>query len=157
MSKKEVKPWLGHYAVTSEDHYPDLESRSAILEFRGGLPKDLAEQQAHKDYLQDQAYRAGAHHLLGIRAAIASGHDEAAKRHGESYAAAMKAAGHSVLESPPQKVLDYIKDAKQHVYSFKEHDADGLFRPEPSPEASPDDEALKGKIEALKGLKDQLK
>jgi hypothetical protein len=117
----------------------------------------VAEQAAHSDYLKDQAYRAGAHHLLGIRAAVASGHDEAAKRHGEAYATAMKAAGHSPLESPPKQVLDYIQDAKQRVYSFKEHEADSLFQPSPLPEASDDDEALGQKIEALKGLKDRLK
>ena len=155
--KKEVKPWLGHYQVVSEDHHIDLESRAAIHEFRGGLPRDVAEQAAHKDYLKDQAYRSGAHHLLGIRAAVASGHEEAAKRHGEAYSAAMKAAGHSPLEAPLKQVLDYIQDAKNKVYSFKEHESDGLFQPTVLPEASVSDDDLGKRMEILKGLKDRLK
>lgn len=156
--KKEVAPWLGRYKVISEDHHPDLDSRAAVHEFRGKLPREQAEIEAHSDYLRDQAYRSAAHHLLGTRAAVASGNESAAQKHGQAYATAIQAAGHSPIESPPQKVLDYIKDAKQHVYSFKNHEADGLFgRPVSLPEASGDDEALKGKLEKLKGLKDQLK
>jgi hypothetical protein len=156
-NKKEVKPWLGHYRVVSEEDHPDLEARAAIHEFRGGLPRDVAEQASHFDYLKDQAYKAAAHHLLGIRAAVASGHDEAAKRHGESYATAIKAAGHSPLESPPQKVLDYINDAKQHVYSYHDHPADQLFQPVSLPEASSSDEDLGKRLGTLKALKDRVK
>jgi len=156
-AKKEVAPWLGHYQVVSEDHHPDLEARAAVHEFRGGLPRDVAEQAAHKDYLKDQAYKSAAHHLLGVRAAVASGHDQAASLHGQSYATAIKAAGHSPLESPPQKVLDYIQDAKNKVYSFKEHESDGLFQPTPLPEASISDDDLGKRMEVLKGLKDRLK
>ena len=155
--KKEVRPWLDRYKVISEEHHPDLDARAAVHEFRGKLPREQAEQEAHKDYLKDQAYRSAAHHLLGTRAAVASGNDGAAKRHGESYATAIQAAGHSSIESPPKEVLDYLKDLKSKVYSFKEHEADSLFEPASLPEASSDDEALRGKIEKLKGLKDRLK
>jgi hypothetical protein len=154
---KEVKPWLGRYKVISEDHHPDLDSRAAVHEFRGKLPREQAEQEAHKDYLQDHAYRSAAHHLLGIRAALAGGNEAAAEKHGSAYATAMKAAGHGALETPPEKVLNYLKDLKSKVYSFKNHEADGLFEPSVLPEASSGDEALKQKIEKLKGMKDQLK
>lgn len=155
--EKEMKPWLGQYPVVSEDHHADLDARAAILELRGKLPRDQAERQAHQDYLKDQAYRASAHHLLGIRASIASGNDAAATRHGQSYATAMRAAGHGPLESPPQQVLDYIKDAKNKVFSFKEHESDGIFSPVTLPKASSSDEILAQKLETLKGLKDKLK
>jgi hypothetical protein len=153
---KEPKPWLDHYPVISEDDHPDLDARAAVAEFKDKMPRELAERKAHEDYVQEHAYRAAAHHLLGTRAAVASGHDAAAKRHGEAYAAALEAAGHSPMGTPPQKVLDYIQDLKHQVYSFKGHPADVLFEPKESPKATDDDKALKEKLEKLRELKGKL-
>ena len=154
--EKNVKPWLDHYPVISEDHHPDLDARAAVAEFRDKLPRELAERKAHEDYVKEHAYRAAAHHLLGTRAAVASGHDAAAKRHGEAYVAALEAAGHSAMDAPPQKVLDYIQDLKHQVYSFKGHPADALFQPKSAPKATDDDKALRDKLEVLKELRGKL-
>ena len=156
VANKETKPWLGHYPVISDDHYADLEARAAVAEFRDKFPRELAERKAHEDYLKEYAYRAAAHHLLGTRSAAASGHDAAAKKHAQAYAAALKVAGHSPLSTPPQKVLDYIQDLKPQVYSFKSHPADALFEPQESIKATDDDKELKGKMENLWDLRRKL-
>jgi hypothetical protein len=147
---------LDYYPVISEDHHADLDARAAVAEFRDKLPKELAERKAHEDYMEEHAYRAAAHHLLGIRAAMASGHDAAAKRHAQAYAAALKVAGHSPLGTPPQKVLDYIQDLKNQVYTFKDHPADALFESQESPKATDDDKELKDRIGNLRDLRKKL-
>lgn len=155
MSKDTAKIWLGRFPVLHEDHLPDLEARAAVHEFKHKLPRDVAEDKAHQDYMKDQALEAAAHHLLGIRAAHAAGHDEAAQQHGEAYAGALKHAGFDPMQTPPQEVLDRVKAARPKVYSFKAHAADQLFTPQPS-EADAADQHIRQLLDKLQQLRSGL-
>ena len=149
--KPEPKPWLDRYPVLDEEHHADLEARAAVNELRGKMPREEAEARAHGDYVKERALDAAAHHLLGVKAAHAAQHVNAAKQHGAAYAAAMTAAGADPYEQPPQAVMDRIKDAKQKVYSFKAHPADAFF---PVPEEVKD--PLQKSLDRLLDLKRQL-
>lgn len=155
MAKDTAKVWLGRFPVLDDSHQDDLEARAAIHEFKGKLPRQQAEERSHSDYLKEKALDSAAHHLIGIKAAHAAGHDEAAGKHGEAYAGAMKAAGHDPFSAPPQEVLDRAKNAKHSIYNFKAHEADQLFTPEHR-EADGADEHIKGLLEKLQGLKASL-
>ncbi len=151
--------WLGKYPVLHEDHHADLEARAAIHEFKDRHPRDRAEGLAHADYLKERAYDAAAHHLLGLRAAHAAGHGEAARQHGEAYVGAMKHAGHNAFEAPPQEVLNRIKDLPTKVYTYKAHPADAYFAPEASTEAGSDkkpDTSTRDLLDRLKSLRQQV-
>lgn len=156
MAKDTAKVWLGRFPILDESHQDDLEARAAIHEFKGKLPRQAAEERAHGDYMKERALDSAAHHLIGIKAAHAAGHDEAAGKHGEAYAGAMKAAGHDPFSTPPQEVLDRAKHTKNNVYSFKAHEADQLFTPEHR-EADTADEHIKGLLDKLQALKSTLK
>jgi hypothetical protein len=152
MAKKEIPRWLGRHEVIDDADHQDLEARAAIFEFRHGLPRDTAERQAHASYIKEKALDAACHHLLGIRAAAACGHDSAAEQHGHAYASALAAAGHPPLGPVPAEVLDRIKATKPQVYSFKAHPADDLIEPVGT-EADEEDDKLRGFLEKLNSLK----
>lgn len=151
------QPWLGRYDVLSDDHHPELDARAAVHEFKGRLPRAQAEAQAHRDYLKERAYDAASHHLLGVRAAHAAGHMEAARAHGAQYAAALTSAGDDPAAAPPRAVLDRAQDLKLKVYAFKAHPADRFFPvevKEDQPAPAPAQQAvnrLKGLVKALLG------
>lgn len=150
---KQRPTWLGEYPVLDEDHLPDLEAAAAVHEFRGRLPRQVAERRAHEDYVRDQALTAAAHHLLGARAAHHGMNPEAARQHGEAYSAAMRLAGYSPMEEPPKEVLDRVQDAGLKVYSFKKHPADCLYQPI-GEKASADDVRVAGLMDRLRALRD---
>jgi hypothetical protein len=156
MNKQPPKKWLDRYDVLDEDHHNDLEARAAVHEFRGKMPREEAESRAHSDYLRERAYDAAAHHLVGVRAAHAAGHMQAAQQHGMAYQAAMEAAGEDAHKPPPPPVLDRLKDTKLKVYTFKNHPADQFF-PAQQEAASDEDHALSSKVEKLRALSAQLK
>lgn len=127
MKAKPVAPWLGVYPVTDEAHHDQLEAAAAVNELRERMPREQAEKKAHEDYLRDAAYGAGAHHFLGVQAAVAAQAHDAARKHGAAYAAAADAGGWDPAGRPPQPVLDRMKELQHKVYSFKPHPADAFF------------------------------
>jgi hypothetical protein len=157
MAKDTAKVWLGRFPVLDESHADELDAAAAVHEFGDKrMPREAAEARAHQDYMRDRALDSAAHHLLGVRAAHASGHDEAATKHGEAYAGAMKAAGLNPFEPPHKDVLDRIKTKRPEVYAFKAHPADQFFVPEHR-EADPADDHIKALLERLQALRAQLK
>jgi hypothetical protein len=149
MANKNSK-WLNKYDTLDDSDHQGLETAAAIHEFTDKLSRPEAEAKAHLDYTKNKALEAAAHHYLGMKAAMATNHESAAKQHGEAYARAIKYAGHSPYEAPPQKLLDLIKDNKSKVYNFKGHDADVLFE-EKVPELP-----KPGLLDRLKAMKVKL-
>ena len=128
MDNKVIRPkWQDRYEVLAPEDNDALETKAAIHEFRGGLPKEQSEEKAYEDYLKDKALDSSAHHYIGMRAATASHHEPAAKKHGTAYTAAMKHLGYNPLEAPPKEVLDRAKDIEKNPYKFTPHKADGFF------------------------------
>ena len=156
MADKEIPKWRDIYPVLAPEDHDRLEANSAIKEFRGGLPKEQAEAEAHKDYLKDHAVNSAAHHYLGMRAAVASKHEPAAKKHGAAYTLAMNHLGYNPLEAPPQDVLDRTKDLEKSPYSYKPHQADSFFEPKvqiPGVKEPTEEDKTLQLIEKLKSLR----
>jgi hypothetical protein len=155
MSNDTALVWNKRFPILDESHQHDLDARAAVNEFKNRLPRQVAEERAHKDYMREHAIAAAAHHLLGVRASHASGHDEAAAKHGEAYAGAMKAAGLDPFGAPHEDILNHIKANKPEVYSFKAHPADQLFTPE---HREPDeaDTHIQKLLEGLGSLRQRL-
>jgi hypothetical protein len=136
MDNKVINPkWQDRYEVLAPEDNDALEAKAAIHEFRGGLHKEEAESKAHEDYLKDHAVDSAAHHYIGMRAATASNHEPAAKKHGTAYTAAMKHLGYNPLDIPPKDVLDRVKDIDKNPYKFTPHKADGFFASKEEPKA----------------------
>lgn len=153
--KDKAQLWLNRYPVLDEAHVDDLDMRAANHEMKGRKPRDQAEAAAHADYVRERALDSATHHLIGIRAAVAAGQDDASSAHGEAYAAAMKAAGHDPFQPPPQEVMDRLKANRPKVYSFKAHPADQFFVPAPA-EADPADLRIQQLMGHIKALSDQV-
>lgn len=161
--KKESKPWLGKYPVLQDEDHHALEADSAINEFKLGMSKDRAEDQAHRDYLKQHALKAAAHHLQGMRVSMAANDEEAGKAHSTAFDAALKHAG---LPSGkvPKEVEDLISKEPSKLYSFKSHPADTFFLPKDEKgnvetkgeEPHIDNSKVKAVIEGLGKLKDLL-
>src|SRR5664279_2293793 len=95
-----VSKWLDRFDILNPEDKDVLEANSAIHEFRGGVPREEAEDRAYSDYLKNHALESCAYHYLGMKAAVASGHSPAAKKHGEAYSLGMKHLGLNPLDSP---------------------------------------------------------
>jgi hypothetical protein len=152
---KELPKWRNTYETLKPEDHDQLEANAAIKEFRGGLPKEQAEDRAYGDYLDDKARDACAFHYLGMRASVAAQHEPATKRHGEAYSLAMKHLGLNPLDAPPKEILDRIKDSDNGPYSFKAHAADSFFQTKveiPGVKEEPANRTLE-LLEKLKALK----
>lgn len=148
--------WLNRFPILDEDHAPALEAAAAVFEFKHKMPRQGAEEAAHAQYMKERALEAAAHHHCGIKAAHASGHDDAAAQHGEAYVAAMKAAGHDPYQAPPQELLDLLRKQPPKLYNFKAHAADSFFStPEAEENVDPADARIKELLERLQALKSQ--
>jgi hypothetical protein len=155
MENKEPIKWLGRHIIQDPTDIDRLDAASSVHEFRGGLPKEQAEDRAYGDYLDDKARDACAFHYLGMRASVAAQHEPATKRHGEAYSLAMKHLGLNPLDAPPKEILDRVKDASKGPYSFKPHSADSFFQPKveiPGVKEEPANRTLE-LLEKLKALK----
>lgn len=130
MAKEQVFPkWMGRYPIVDADHVHNLETMAAINEFSHKMPRDKAEEEAHRTYMREQLIEAAAHHLAGIRAAQGAGDTDSIKRHGVMYQLAMKGLGHDPLGEPPAEVVQHMKHQPQSVYKFKAHPADAFAMP----------------------------
>jgi len=145
--------WNGHNIIDAE-HVHDLEARSAIHEFQSKLPRQEAEALAHKEYLQDQAMHAAAHHLIGMKAAKESGHDEAAAKHGERYKSALTAAGLDTVGPVPPEVIERMKG--KVLYNFKKHPSDDIFHQPPADDDAEIDERIRNLLSSIAAAKKKL-
>lgn len=117
--------WQGH-KVAEARHVSDLEKRAAILEFGHGLSRREAENQAYSEHLREMHLEAAAHHLAGQRGARAAGSIKDARRHGEAYAAHLRALGLPSVAAVPREVQERLANVASKVYRFRPHPADEL-------------------------------
>lgn len=121
--------WMGRPIVRAE-HVDELERDAALNEFHSKMPRHLAEEKAHQDYIRRQHIDAAAHHLQGMKAAQANADMEDAQKHGTMYEMHLKALG---FESPGP-VPHEIKMASEQpdrkpIYRFKAHHGDFFVLP----------------------------
>lgn len=124
--KKPVSPpkWMGR-SILSDEHHSDLETRAAINEFHSKMPRAQAEEEAHKSYVKEHRERAAAHHLQGMKAAMATANPEDARKHYAMYDLHMKALGkESVGAVPPEIEKRMLEEGGKPVYKFKAHKGD---------------------------------
>lgn len=116
--------WQG-YPILDPAHSHELEQRAAVLEFKDRLPRMEAQKRAHQEYAREQSLAAAAHHLQGMRAAGASGHQEEAKKHGAMYELHMKALDMDPYAEVPAEIKSRA-DApdREKLYRFKTHKGD---------------------------------
>ena len=124
-----IPKWRDRYPVLALEDHDLLDTNSSVKEFRGGLSKEQVEAEVYKDYLRNHAIDSAAHHLLGMRAATATSHEPAAKKHGQAYSLAVKHLGLNPTDTPPKEILDRAKNIEKNPYSFKAHQADDFFVP----------------------------
>lgn len=124
MDAKPTPMWLKRFPIVDQEHVPDLEQRAAIHEFGGKIPRHAAEEKAYQDYRHDQLVEAGAHHLVGMKAAHAAGATDQATKHGAMYVLALRALGHDNTISPPDEVATKAANTPSDVYHFKAHKGD---------------------------------
>jgi len=153
MADKEPIRWRNHYNILAPEDADSLETAAGISEFRGGLPKEQAEDKAHKDYLRNHALDAAAYHYLGMRAAVAAQHIPAAKQHGQAYVLAMRHLGLTPTDAPPKEILDRVQDSEKSPYKFSAHKADSFFTPQ-LPEIEPEEKEAAKTQELLTALKE---
>jgi len=146
--------WLDKYDTMSDKDHDALEAEAAVYEFQNGVPRERAESLAHSNYKRKSAISAAAHHLLGMKAALASGSHSGAAQHGKMYHAAMTAAGFNPIGQIPDEIKDAAKEISD-LYSFKPHPSDGFFA-EKVLEAGNDDKNLEDAIAKLNKLKEVL-
>jgi hypothetical protein len=149
--KKLTPPqWLGR-PILDEDHVQDLETNAAINEFHRKMPRAQAEQRAYEDYVQEQRARAAAYHLAGMKAAMAAGNREDARKHWALYDLHLKALGKESVGAVPPEVQKWMEDQKP-VYRFKAHKGDMYVLYGPSkghvPPQKSDEPAVMAKAEA---------
>lgn len=130
LKPNELKPqanaptlWMNKYPVSSKDHIEELEQNAAIGQFHGGLPKEKAEAQAHKEYVQRERMKAAAHHLAGMKAAHIAGDLQTAKKHSDMYGHHMKALGHKEIGEPPASITG-MANKEPFKMRFRPHKGD---------------------------------
>lgn len=129
MAKEISHSWMGR-PITDPEHASHLETVAAINEFNGGKPKHEAEDAAYDDYKKDQLHESAAHHLNGVKSALAVGDHDSAKRHGLMYGLAMKKLGHDITGEPPPEVANKAKHPESSYHKFRAHKADAFVLPE---------------------------
>ena len=107
-----------------------LDETAALLEFKEGLPRHVAEEKAYRQYNTQHHYQAAAHHLQGMKAAHALGQVDEGKRHGALYALHMRSLGQDPNDDVPPEVMAHMRALQaenQSNYKFKAHGADKLL------------------------------
>lgn len=121
-----AKQWCGR-PVLSDTDLDHLERGAALYEFRDGLSRQDAEAKSYEDYAQEHGHAAAAHHLLGMRAAQATGDLKTAALHGSAYHLHMTALGYDPLDAVPSKVSALVEaEGREPHLKFKGHKADAL-------------------------------
>jgi hypothetical protein len=130
--------WLGR-PVLSHEHVQDLETRAAINEFHHKMPRGEAEQHAHEDYVKENRERAAAHHLAGMKAAMATGNHQDARKHWALYDLHLKGLGKDSIGAVPPEIEKRMMDegSQKPVYKFKAHKGDLYALHQPSKDVAP--------------------
>jgi hypothetical protein len=129
--------WLGR-PILHQDHVQDLETRAAVNEFHHKMPRHIAEQAAHESYVKEQRERAAAHHLAGMKASMATGNHEDARKHWALYDLHLKALGKDSIGAIPPEIEKRMMEAgDKPVYKFKAHKGDLYALHEPTKDVAP--------------------
>jgi hypothetical protein len=138
--KQKLAPpqWLGR-PIVDHGHVQDLETRAAMNEFGHKMPRHQAEQVAHDSYVQEQRERAAAHHLAGMKAAMATGNHEDAKKHWALYDMHLKSLGKESIGAVPPEIEKRMMEetGEKPLYRFKAHKGDLYALHEPSKDQAP--------------------
>jgi hypothetical protein len=138
--KKKLHPpqWLGR-PILHDEHIQDLETRAALGEFHHKLPRGEAEARAHDDYVKEHRERAAAHHLAGMKASMATGNHEDARKHYAMYDLHLKALGKEAIGAVPPEVEKRMLEehGSKPLYRFKAHKGDLYALHEPSKDVAP--------------------
>lgn len=124
MPDKKTQMWGGHPLLQAKDA-EQLELAAAVHEFHHGKDRVTAEKAALDEYRRENHAKAAAHHLMGMRAAQASGSTDDAKKHYDMYGLHIKALGHEQHEGVPAEVKRHTEGENvDRAYNFKGHGAD---------------------------------
>lgn len=123
-AKVELPKWQGR-PVSHPDHVVHLEQAAALNEFHHKMPREMAEEKAHRDYRLEQHSRAAAHHLQGMKAAQGSGDMDSARKHGAMYDMHLRQLGHEPVGPVPDSVRAHLDHPdRESIYKFKPHKGD---------------------------------
>ena len=128
-ANKAITQWLGR-DILSPKHHDELELKAAVYQFAHKMSKEAAEHHAYQEYLREHAHLGAAHHLSGMKNAMAAGDQMSAQKHGMLYNLHAKNAGFDPMGPPPQEVLALIQAQKQ-PYKFKPHTSDQFLVNQP--------------------------
>lgn len=120
----------GNRVIVHPDHIADLERATGIHEFEGKMPRAQAEERAHADYKRKQHVEAAAHHLAGMKGAVATGDIEAARKHGVMYELHSKALGHDAVGPAHPEVAAKLFNNPSGFHRFRAHRGDMFAVPE---------------------------
>lgn len=116
--------WSGRPILHPKDAHK-LDAEAALAEFRDGLTQQEAEELAYSSYKKTKLVEAAAHHLRGMRGALAVGDKRAAQKHAALYQLAHQSLGLDPIGPTHESVLQYM-DATPGKYRFASHKADIL-------------------------------
>ena len=127
MTMADQPTWRGRKLV-SATHMPELERMAAVREFEAGLPREQAEEEAHREYSRRHHLEAAAHHLRGLRGAQGTGDLEEARKFGVAYGLHLNALGFDEFDQVPPEIQTLVDapDKKPHA-RFKAHSSDRLL------------------------------
>ena len=121
---KELPNWKGRVIAKLED-VSDLESRSAINEFKHKMPRADAEEAAYKAHKDAKHKEAAAHHLRGIKAAQGAGDHQEAQKHSLLYSQHMEKLGLNPLDAVPDEIKG-LGEKQERFYKFRPHRNDAF-------------------------------
>jgi hypothetical protein len=138
--KEKLHPpqWLGK-PILAHEHVQDLETRAAINEFHHKMPRGQAEQAAHDSYVKENRERAAAHHLAGMKAAVATGNHQDGRKHWAMYDLHLKALGKESIGAVPPEIEKRMMEehGDKPIYKFKAHKGDLYALHESSKDVAP--------------------
>jgi hypothetical protein len=103
------------------------------------MPRGQAEQSAHDSYVKENRERAAAHHLAGMKAAMATGNHQDARKHWALYDLHLKSLGKDSIGAIPPEVEKRMMEehGDKPLYKFKAHKGDLYALHEPSKDVAP--------------------
>lgn len=126
--QKPAPSWQNRLILHPDDAN-ELEAESALGEFRDGKTQGEAEESAYQNYKRKKLTEAAAHHLRGMKGALAVGDKRAAQKHAALYEMHAATLGGDKIGPTHPDVLAYMEE-KPGKYRFSGHKADKLANPE---------------------------
>lgn len=118
--------WQG-LPLAHGSHHDELELNAAINQFSSKMPKQQAEQKAYADYKSAQHKAGAAHHLNGMKAALASGQQDLARQHAAHYSSHVQQLGLNPTDPVHPEINAMAGKPSKSLGGFKAHGADALL------------------------------